>query len=396
MKTIRDIDVKGKTVLVRVDYNVPMKDGVVTDDLRMRASVPTLAYLRAQGAKKIILISHLGRPEGKDEKLSLKPVAEKLKELLAARAKAKKEPSVAVDFVGAVAGPEVVAAVAKMPEGGILVLENLRFWPGEEANDSEFIREIIEATGAEVFVQDGFAVVHRAHASTSAVAEFLPVCAGLLLEKEIKNLRKVLEAPERPFVVVVGGAKVADKQPLIEKFATMADQVAVGGKIAVEVREMNNAGASVDDSVAGSLGADDLSVDGLGAETKTTSVHFPENVYVAEDFDEDETGAKLDVGPVSTTKIATMVTDAKTVIWNGLLGKAEDPAYSTASTIVAELMGEKEDVQTVVCGGDTTGFVEELMRDHPNLKYSLVSTGGGAALEFLLGNELPGLAVVAE
>ena len=347
MKTIQDVKIKNQVVLVRVDYNVPMKDGEIVDDLRIRASLPTLNYLRENGAKKIILISHLGRPEGKDASLSLKPVANALSKML---------PD--VSFVADVSGPDVEDAVSKLKKGGILLLENLRFYAGEEKNSDDFIREIIESVGAEVYVQDGFAVVHRAHASTDAVANYLPVYAGLLVEKEVKNLKKVIENPVRPLVLVIGGAKVDDKKPLIQKFEKIADQIVVGGKIAADGYQSS------------------------------------EKVYVAEDFDTDETGAKLDVGPVSTGKIAGFITDAKTVIWNGLLGKAEDPAYATASTIVGEMMGEKEGATTVVCGGDTTGFVENLMQEHPQLQYSLVSTGGGAALEFLLGKDLPGLSVI--
>lgn len=346
-KTIKDVKLKDKIVLVRVDYNVPMGDGAITDDLRIRASLPTLEYLREQGAKKIILISHLGRPEGRDKKLSLASVAKALAEMLPG-----------VSFIDDVSGPDVEAAVNKLKKGGILLLENLRFFAGEEKNSDDFIREIIESTGAEIYVQDGFAVVHRAHASTSAVANYLPVYAGLLLEKEIVNLKKVMEKPARPLLLIIGGAKVEDKEPLIEKFSNFADQIVVGGKIAA---------------------------DGYKADGK---------VYVADDFDEDGTGAKLDVGPVATVKIAGFIADAKTIIWNGLMGKAEDPAYATASTIVAEMMGEKEDAETVVCGGDTTGFVESLMSEHPDLKYSLISTGGGAALEFLLGKSLPGIEVI--
>ena len=346
-KTIKDVSIKGKTVLVRVDYNVPMKDGEVVEDLRIRASLPTLEYLRKSGASKIVLISHLGRPEGRDKSLSLKPVAKKLGEIISN-----------VSFIDDVSGPDVEEAVSKLPKGGILLLENLRFFAGEEKNSDDFIREIIDATGAEIYVQDGFAVVHRAHASTSAVANHLPVYAGLLVEKEVINLTKVMEKPVRPLLLIIGGAKVEDKEPLIAKFSKFADQIVVGGKIAADGYKNGD------------------------------------KIYVAEDFDEDSNGAKLDVGPVATAKIAGFITDAKTIIWNGLMGKAEDPAYATASTIVAEMMGEKEDAETVVCGGDTTGFVESLADEHPNLKYSLVSTGGGAALEFLLGKELPGLSVI--
>lgn len=349
MKTIRDINVKGKTVLVRADFNVPMENGKITDDLRIRACLPTLEYLREKGAEKIIIISHLGRPEGKDKTLSLAPVAKALGKML---------PNVA--FSDDVSGPDVEDAISKMPKGGILLLENLRFFAGEEGNQDEFIREIVDSTGAEVFVQDGFAVIHRAHASTSAIANHLPVYAGLLLEKEITNLEKVMKNPAKPLLLILGGSKVDDKKPLIDAFSDKADFIAVGGKIAA---------------------------DGYPSSDK---------VYVAEDFDEDGEGAKLDIGPISTGKIAQMVMDAKTIIWNGVLGKVEDPAYATASTIIAQAMGEKTDATTVVCGGDTTGFVEGLMEEHPNLEYSLVSTGGGAALEFLSGKSLPGLECIEQ
>lgn len=346
-QTIRDADVKDKNVLVRVDYNVPIKNGKITDDLRIKASLPTLQYLLDAGAKKIILISHLGRPEGKiDMDLSLSPVADALRKML---------PGQGIGFYPL---PNKGELVTNYSDAKIILLENLRFDPGEEENSEEFIKNIIDASEADVYVQDGFAVIHRAHASTDAVAKFLPAYAGLLLEKEINNLGKVIENPKKPMLIIIGGSKVDDKKPLIEKFENIADHIAVGGKIA----------------------ADGYKSEGI--------------IYVAEDFDTDSSGAKLDIGPVSTAKIAEFIKDAKTIIWNGLLGKAEDPAYATSSTIVAELLGEKEDAETVICGGDTTGFVENLMLTHPDLKYSLVSTGGGAALEFLLGKKLPGLEVL--
>lgn len=348
MKTINDVDVKGKIVLMRVDYNVPLKEGKIIDDLRIRASVPTIQRLLERGAKRVVLISHLGRPEGKrNREFSLSPVAKALEKLLK------------VGLVGFYDLPKKGEKI-EIPESfKVALLQNLRFDPGEEANSEEFIKNIIEAVGAEVYVQDGFAVVHRAHASTDAVAKFLPVYAGLLVEKEVANLSKVIDKPEKPVLLIIGGAKVDDKEPLIEIFEKLADNIVVGGKIAA---------------------------DGYKASSK--------KVYVAEDFDEDGEGRKLDIGPVSMAKIAGMITDAKTIIWNGLLGYAEDPAFATASTITAEMMGEHLSAETVVCGGDTTGFVETLMKEHPNLSYSLVSTGGGAALEFLCGKKLPGLIVI--
>ena len=348
MKTIKDLEIKDKTILVRVDYNVPIKDHKVESDLRISASLPTINYLLEHGAKKIILISHLGRPEGKSNpEFSLSPVVDVLKELL---------PGPKIGFYPLPASstdPDIA------DDDKIVLLENLRFDPGEEKNDPAFIKKIIDFIKADAYVQDGFAVVHRAHASTDAVKQYLPVYAGLLLEKEIKNLSAAINNPDKPLLLIIGGAKVADKQPLIDKFAKLADHIFVGGKIAADGYKANH-----------------------------------ETVIVASDFDENKKGDKLDIGPLSTGQLSNLITDAKTIIWNGLLGYAEDPAYATASTIAAELIGEHQDATTIICGGDTAGFVENLMESHPSLHYSLVSTGGGAALEFLLGNQLPGIAAI--
>lgn len=367
-KTIRDIDVEDKIVLVRTDYNVPLvpvemgelenepiiinptseQRQQIASDLRIQASLPTIKYLLEHHATKVILMSHLGRPDGRrDKSLSLRVVAERLAELL---------PGVTVNFVDDVSGPEVEMAVEELPEGGILLLENLRFSPEEERNSEDYAREIVDSTHAELFVQDGFAVVHRTHASTDAITRILPAVAGLLLEKEVKTLTTVTKNPERPFIVIIGGAKVTDKQPLIDKFSTLADTIYVGGKIAADGYKSDNP-----------------------------------KIVVAEDFDEDSTGAKLDIGPVSTTKLVELLRNAKTVLWNGVLGKVEDAAYATASTIVAKVLGENPEVTSVICGGDTSGFVENLCADNPELKFSLISTGGGAALELLSGQTLPGV-----
>ena len=349
MKTIRDLDIKDKTILVRVDYNVPINNGKVESDLRIRASLPTINYLLENGAKKIILISHLGRPEGKpDDKFSLKPVATALQKLL---------PDQIISFHSLPQPGEIIEAPNNAK---IILLDNLRFNPGEEANDSAFIKNIVDAVHADAYVQDGFAVIHRAHASTDAIKQHLPVYAGLLLEKEIKNLESATKNPTKPVLLIIGGAKVNDKQPLIDKFTDLANHIYVGGKIAADGYKPNNS-----------------------------------KITVATDFDENQQGDKLDIGPLSTGELANYITDANTIIWNGLLGYAEDPTYATASTIAAELIGEKENATTIICGGDTTGFVEHLQKDHPNLHYSLVSTGGGASLEFLLGNRLPGLDAIS-
>lgn len=352
-ETIKDVKVKNQVVLVRTDYNVPLQDGKVADDLRIRASLPTLEYLLKQGAQNIIIISHLGRPEGKDKSLSLEPVAEHLQSLL---------PSAKVAFADDVSGPDVEFALEDLPKGSILVLENLRFFSGEESNSEEFAREIVDSTHASIFVQDGFAVLHRAHASTVAIADLLPAYAGLLVEKEIKTLGKTLDSPTRPFAFVLGGAKVEDKQPLIDKFTSLADQIVIGGKIAAD----------------GYTSSDD-------------------KIYVAnEDFDENSEGAKLDLGPLSTHQLLEKIKDAKTVLWNGVLGYAEDPAYATSSTALAQYLGTHPEVASVICGGDTAAFVNHLRTEHPDLEFSLISTGGGAALQFLAGGELPGLDVILD
>lgn len=354
-KTLRDVDLSGQTVLVRTDYNLPLatsEDGqrVIASDFRLRASLPTIEYLLEHEAARIILLSHMGRPDDVEPDLSLSIVAERLAELL---------PDRPIQFVNQVTGPEVEAAVADLPEGGILLLENLRFDPREKAADRAFASEIVSDTGASLFVLDGFGVSHRAQASTVALAELLPAVAGLLLEKEVTALTSVVEQPERPFVVVIGGAKVADKEPLIQRFLPLADRILVGGKIAA---------------------------DGYSAPASAG-----DKIYVATDFDTDGSGAKLDIGPLSTAEFIRAVQPARTVLWNGVLGQVEDPAYATSSTILAKFLGENPAITSVICGGDTTGFVENLCADDPILQFSLISTGGGAALELLSGQKLPGV-----
>ena len=361
-KTLRDVNVKGQIVLVRTDYNVPLEavaEGVtageagtgsrkasealrISSDFRIQASLPTLQYLLAHGASKIILLSHLGRPDGRPERrLSLRLVAERLAELLEGRA---------VNIVVEVYGPGVEMAVDSLAEGGHLLGEKHRFCT------EDYAREIVDSTHAELFVQDGFAVTHRAHASTSAITQLLPSVAGLLLEKEVTTLEQAMQDPAHPFVVVIGGAKVSDKMPLIEHFLPLADQIFVGGKIA--------------------------------ADGYTSS---DPKVYVAEDFDTDSTGAKLDIGPLATMRLTDMVQAASTVLWAGTLGKVEDAAYATSSTILTELLGENPTQTSIICGGDTAGFVEGIAADKPDLHFSLISTGGGAALKLLAGQDLPGI-----
>ena len=350
-KTIRDVEVAGKIVLVRVDYNVPLEKGKITNDARIVASLPTIKYLLENGARKVILISHLGRPEGTYvPELSLEPCRERLAELLGRE----------VRFSNMIYGPATKDAVEALPEGGVILLENLRYVPDEEENSTEFAKQIVESTGAELFVQDGFAVIHRAHASTDAIAKLLPAVAGFLVEKEVSSLEAAITKPERPLLVIVGGAKVDDKQPLIDKFLTIADAIAVGGKIAAD----------------GYKNAD-------------------KKVYVAEDFATDADGLRLDIGPKSVREIENMIAEAKTIVWNGTLGKVEDEQFATGSLAVARMMGASK-ATTIVGGGDTVGFVEGLLEKEKGLEFNLLSTGGGASLELLSGKKLPGLEILQD
>ena len=346
-KTVKDIDVASKTILLRADYNVPMEDGEIVDDLRIRASLPTIQYLLENGAEKIVIISHLGRPKGREDEFSLLPVAKRLKKLL---------PDNEIFFNYDVAGEEVEKTMADLPKGSIFLLENLRFWPEEKWNDEKFAKEIVDATHADIFVQDGFGVIHRAHTSTDAITKLLPAVAGLLLENEISTLSRVLNNPTHPFYVIIGGAKVADKQPLIEKFTDIADNIWVGGKIAAD-----------------------------GYKTENDKIH------VISDFKENKDGEKCDISDEAGDELAKTITDdAATVLWNGTLGKVEEADFARNSKVVAEAIGKKDGITSVICGGDTTAFVEGLMGNESDLHYTLISTGGGATLSFLAGDPLPG------
>ena len=355
MKTLRDIETKNKIILVRVDFNVPVENGKVVDDFRIRAALPTIEHLQKSGAAKIFLISHLGRPEGgltpeNLKNFSLQPVFETLKKLL---------PETKIGFSPL---PTEEKQTQDFSQCDLVLLENLRFDSGEEKNDPNFAQKLVDFTGAEIFIQDGFAVAHRAHASTVALAKILPTFAGFLLEKEIKNLDQISQHPESPSLLILGGAKVADKTPLIKKILPKMDKVFIGGKIAADSRP----------------------------EILELKSQNPEKIYIAEDFDENSNGEKLDIGPVSTAELAHQIETAKTIIWNGLLGKAEDPAYSTSSTIAAELLGRSPQKTTIILGGDTTAFVSGLSKTH-KLEYALLSTGGGAALAYLSGEKMPAL-----
>ena len=341
-RSVREADVAGKVVLVRADLNVPLENGAVADDTRVRASLPTLQLLLEQGASEIHVCSHLGRPKGVDEAFRIAPVAARLRELL--------------------------------PDGRIHVLENTRFNPGETKNDEGFAREL--ANGCEVYVDDAFGSAHRAHSSTEAVARLLPAYAGLLLEKELRNLGKLLGDVERPFVLVSGGAKVDDKVGVLQHLGGKADSVLIGGKMAEQLRVEN----PLDFDVI-------LPTDVVGASAFDADAES--SVFAAEDLPEGWLG--LDIGPATAAAFAQELAVAKTIFWNGPMGVFEWPRFAEGTKVVAEAVAGNVGAFTVVGGADSVRALNELgLAD----RISWVSTGGGASLELLEGKELPGVAVI--
>jgi len=397
-RTMNDVPLDGKTVLVRADYNVPLADdGTVADDYRIRMSVDTVRSLLAKRCK-VVIISHLGRPEGqRNEKYSLKPAADRLAELLGR----------SVQFVDDCIGEKPRMFVKQAPKESVTVLENLRFYPGEEANDQAFARELAKASNAEYFVQDGFGVVHRAHASTSAITHLLPSVAGLLLEREYTTITNAMKNPKRPLVAVLGGAKVSDKIAVIEQLVDVADTIIIGGAMAntflarsgtfvgnskVET-DQNQVIDAIYEKAAQKVGHGNvdsflvLPVDlGVGASTEPTATRQDVSVRTI------PAGTMaLDLGPESVKKIESIVKDAHTVIWNGTLGLAEVPAFRTASAaLAATLAANNTTIDSIIGGGDTADFV--LHWDTKNgASFGHVSTGGGASLELMAGDKLPGI-----
>lgn len=418
-KTIKDINLKGKRVLLRADYNVPVnKDGTISDDYRITQSVQTLQFLQKQGCK-IIICSHLGRPEGpNDVKCSLKPVAKRLAKLL----------DTPVAFAEDCVGDKATEAATELKDGQVLLLENLRFHKEEEANDKAFAKQL--ASLAEVFVQDGFGVVHRAHASTSAVTQFLPSVAGLLLEKEVTTITSVMEKPARPLMAVIGGAKISDKIGVLNRFIEIADFVVVGGAMAntflkargVEVgkslfdkddlplaREIIERAAkeSKKRSFVFYLPQDGVASKKLDTKTTTRIVDWDAEVIAdiqnypkrpprsASQIDHDE--MILDIGPFSGAFIAGGLQLSNTVVWNGALGVTETPAINDpvgpfahgTETLVEAILGKYGHRPfSLVGGGDTVGYVEARKLTG---SFDHVSTGGGAGLELMSGKKLPGV-----
>jgi phosphoglycerate kinase len=384
-KTIKDFEYRGKKVLVRVDFNVPIQEGKVGDDTRIRAALPTLTYLLDQGAA-LILCSHLGRPKGApDPAYTLQPVAAYLDELLP-------QP---VSFAADCIGPVAEAAAAALQPGEVLLLENTRFHAGEKANDPEMARAL--AGLADFYVNDAFGSAHRAHASTVGVAEFLPAAAGFLLEKEIRYLGQAIANPERPFIAILGGAKISDKIGVIRNLLAQADQVLIGGGMAntfLKAQGIEVGASLVEDEV--------LPVARELVEEGGEALRLPLDLVIADEFSATaqhrvvETGPVpagwriLDVGPQTVSAYAEIIRAAKTVVWNGPMGVFELEPFAAGTFGVARAMAESAGV-TIIGGGDSAAAVQQAgVAD----QVSHVSTGGGASLEMLEGTVLPGLAAL--
>lgn len=391
-KAIRDIDLRGKKVLLRTDYNVPVEDGKITDDYRIQKSLPTIQYLLDQKAT-LIICSHLGRPKGVDKKLSLEPVAERLGHLL-------KKP---VQFAHDCVGEKVTETAGKLGSGEILLLENLRFHSEEEANDDGFAKQLASLAGeGGVFVQDGFGVVHRAHASTVAVTKHLPSVAGLLLETEVDTITDVMEKPDKPLLAIVGGAKIADKIDVLNRLIEIADSIAIGGAMANTFLAAQ--GVDVGDSLYDKDQLEEAKTIIKKAGDKNTNFVIPTDGVVATEAASDvktrvvefssgslEPDEKiLDIGPASATRIAGLVPKAHSVVWNGTMGVTEEKAFTAGTdTVIKALLGEHgHKPKTLVGGGDTSGYLENR---HLVGDFFHVSTGGGASLDLMSGRPLPGV-----
>ena len=393
--TIRDVPIDNKIVLIRADYNVPLNSkGQIDDDFRIKASLPTLKYLHDRNCKMVI-ISHLGRPDGRDPQLSLEQIAVRLSKLM----------DHPVIFVDDCIGDKVTQAVKKAPAHAIILLENLRYYKEEEADDEAFAKNIATSTGARYFVQDGFGVVHRAHASTHAITLCIPSVSGLLLEREYTMITNAMRRPARPLVAVMGGAKISDKIAVIEQFVQVADKIVIGGAMAntflaykgismgtsklesdqqetidrIYTAAHNKVGDNVDDFIV-------LPTDAAVA-TSISEQNVRKNVPI------DQISANemiLDIGDASIEQVVQAVADAKTVIWNGTLGYAELPAFAHGSARLALALATQPDTTSIIGGGDTADFVLK-WDDNGGASFTHVSTGGGASLELMAGDKLPGI-----
>ena len=386
-KTLQDIDPRGKRVLVRVDFNVPVENGNVQDDTRIRAALPTIQYLLDRDAA-VILCSHFGRPKnGPDPKYSLCPVADHLRKLINAR----------VHFVEECVGPNAEAAAKGLKTGEILLLENTRFYPGETKNDPQMARDLAKL--ADLYVNDAFGSAHRAHASTEGVAHYLPAVAGLLMEKEIRYLGQALENPERPFIVILGGAKVGDKVEVIRNLLSKADHLLIGGGMAntfFKAQGMEMADSLVEPDALQT--AKDLLAAGKG------KLHLPVDFVIADAFSENAKHKTIpdgdvpagwrvmDIGPQTIAAFSAWIEKAATVVWNGTMGVFEMKPFAKGSFALAKALATSK-AKSIVGGGDS---VSALQQSGLAEKITHISTGGGAALEMLAGKLLPGLVALQD
>ncbi len=393
-KTIRDIDLSGKRVLVRVDFNVPLDaQQHITDDTRIKAALPTIRYLLDQQAS-VILMSHLGRPDGKVvEKLSLAPVAHHLSELLG------RNVEMAADCIG----PEIEAQAKALQPGQVLLLENLRFHKEEEKNNPDFARQL--ATLGEIYVNDAFGTAHRAHASTEGVTHYLPGVAGFLMEKEINFLGSALENPKRPFVAIIGGAKVSDKIEVLERLISMVDILLIGGGMANTFLKAE--GYEIGDSLFEESKLDVAKDLIAKAQQKGLTFLLPLDVVIADRFADDANfkviasnevppGWRiLDIGPKTVEAFQKALSNAQTIVWNGTLGVAEMPAFAKGTDAIVEILASRTraGATTIIGGGDSAAAVDAAGAAE---KMTHVSTGGGASLEFLEGRVLPGVAALQD
>lgn len=396
-QTIRDVPLEGKTVLVRADYNVPLtKSGKISDDLRIRASLPTLNYLLERGCK-VVIISHLGRPDGKrDESFSLRPVANRLAKLLGRE----------VRFVDDCVGDRVYQTVRTATPAVVTLLENVRFYLEEEANDEYFARKIAKSVKAKYFVQDGFGVVHRAHASTDAITHYIPAVAGLLLEREYNSLTLAVNSPARPLVAILGGAKVSDKIKIIERFIKKADQILIGGAMAntflayrgfdVGQSKYEKGQTEVLDKIYAAAARK------VGGENVDEFLMIPTDVAVAHKVDGSEKRRVVDVSEIKSDDMALdiggktievyakAVGEAKTVVWNGPVGYSELDNFAHGSARLALALATNSQAVSIIGGGDTADFALK-WDGHDGASFTHVSTGGGAGLELMSGKKLPGV-----
>lgn len=390
MNNLRNVDVKEKKVLVRVDFNAPLtKEGEVSDNFRIKKAIPTLEYLRNKGAK-VIVITHLGQPKGKDLKYSIRPIARRLWELMGGRIK----------FINDTIGKAVEKEISQMKEGDVIVLENLRFYKGEEENSEEFSRQL--ARLGDIFVQDGFGVCHRSHSSMIGITKFLPSYPGLLLEEEIRVLSNALVSPDRPLVSIIGGAKVSTKTRVIERLLDKSDYLLLGGKIA------NSLLVAKGQCIKDLLSSDEENLMEIvkGIDLTSPKLHLPiDGIMALNNFDEEysRVGAVgtvrreegiFDIGPETVEKYIAILSEAKTIIWNGPLGLFEKKPFDKGTVDIAKMIGAiNSQVFSIIGGGETVEAIQQLGIED---QFDHISTGGGAMLDFMAGKDLPGIMALEE